>query len=444
MPTPRVSPVVALLALVAVRGTIYAVRGIDFVLDDRGFVARRILLGPAETGAEYRAGRPGAWLTYTVVYGIAGQHPVVLFVLVTFLNAAVVIALYVALCRFLSKSTAFLVSAVWVVIPNHNSLTVWGATTPTVVALGLFLVGVIACADRKWGWAAMLFAGSVLSYELFAPIAMAAILATVWSDRPERGSIARLGVPAFLAVIAATLWALGHPIYPLAVHFPNPLVFWDGHFGAGLFGSSSVSILLRLIPASAIAVGVIISSARWCRGSTGRDDGPGLVVAGGAVMVLGALVGLNRHLVTSGLGDRLYVASSVGAAMALVGLGQLLWRRRPALAVGAGIALVGVCITGQVVSLGSWSQAGSDGEALLHDLARRSEQPEDTDWVIGPEPLTRNGVLVMQSWDGTYALQLLYGRGAGSIRIAANPSEFRREHPTDQLVRWKDVAGVAR
>ena len=63
-----------------------------------------------------------------------------------------------------------------VLAANHNTLTVWSATAPTVVALALLLGGVLALTTGRWPLAGVLLALSVLSYELTAPPAIAAVV----------------------------------------------------------------------------------------------------------------------------------------------------------------------------------------------------------------------------------------------------------------------------
>ena len=87
---PRVAATV-LTALVLGRAAWYAVQGVDFVLDDWSFAGYRAANG-VMTDVFLRS-RPGTWAVQTVLFGIAGDHPLVLFGLVTALFLGVTLLL---------------------------------------------------------------------------------------------------------------------------------------------------------------------------------------------------------------------------------------------------------------------------------------------------------------------------------------------------------------
>lgn len=429
-----------LTTLVLLRAAAFLALGAEFVADDRGFVGRGQLFGVRAIGDDFRGVRPVAGLVYDVVYGIAGRSPVALFALVTLLNVAATSVLFLVVERFTSTRTAVVVGVAWILMANHTSLVVWGATAPTVVGLIALLLGVLALADRRWALAAVAFVVAIGAYELYAPLAAAACVVAAVQARRDRRAVA----PALLvggAVVAAGLWASAHsPVEP-DWRLPDPLLVWMGHLGTALYGGPWPPGVLELGLAVVITAGAVAAALAWWRGERGPDDGPGLVLVGLGVTALGLAVAFTVPIRSFGSSDRLYAASSVGAALVVAGVVVWAWRhwRRVTGAAVAGLVLVGA--VGTVVSLRAWSDAGADGAAALAALGRRSDDPEDEHWVLGPQTLTRGQVLVMQTWDGGLALRAWYGEGSGSLRVASRPDEFRVDGSGDRLVTWDELLG---
>ena len=75
----------------------------------------------------------------TFSHGVVGPHPLVHFLLLTVLNVGVAMVIFFALCPWVRRHLAFAVACVWVVLPNHTSLSYWPSTLPALLALiGLF------------------------------------------------------------------------------------------------------------------------------------------------------------------------------------------------------------------------------------------------------------------------------------------------------------------
>ncbi len=442
----------ALSALVLGRALAYAAGGVDFVLDDWSFAGYRAAHG-AMTDVFLRS-RPGTWAVQTVGYGIAGEHPLVLFGLVTALFLVVTLLLHRVLLRFLAPTLALAVAAVWVVLPNHNTIALWGATMPTLVALALLLGAVLLLADGRWLPAAVLLAASVLTYELFVPLCLVApflVPGRPLLDPP--GHAVRL-VHRFAAAgapLLASAYVAARPLYHRTVRLPDPVVFWSGHFGSGLFASADPPAVLRLAVAAAVAVAVVVCLVAWARGARGRGDGPALVVAGLVVMAVSAWVGLTLPLGAFGQNDRLYASSSIGAALVVVGVFRYAWRRTagtdPAHQVarvgvyGAVGALLALCLVGQWTSLRSWLRAGDDAVAVVaYVRAHADGDPGASHVVIGPERIYRNAVIGIQGEDAKWVFRLTFGDDApGSLRVADTPADFVARTDDEVLVEWADV-----
>src|SRR5262249_38464127 len=117
-----------LVALTAALAAPYALAGTNFVLDDWFALRNAMFDGAMSAGGhnQFLAG-PGAWLTYGLTFGLIGNHPLPIYLLQTAVNAAVAVALFVAVRRFLPIVPAFAVAAVWVIVPNHTSLDNWAS-----------------------------------------------------------------------------------------------------------------------------------------------------------------------------------------------------------------------------------------------------------------------------------------------------------------------------
>ena len=97
--------------LVAGRALVYAAMGPRFILDDWLILYRREYLGVADAIQHSRLVElPVKWLTQTAIFGLSGDHPLVLFALVTILNLGAALALYFAIARFFPAPVPLLVA----------------------------------------------------------------------------------------------------------------------------------------------------------------------------------------------------------------------------------------------------------------------------------------------------------------------------------------------
>ena len=419
--------VAAIVGLVLARAAFYAIRGAGFFQDDFHFVYDTQVHGwfGSVQGAHKLESRPGMWLHFNVLYGLAGDHPLVLFALVTLLNAVAAVLVYVLLVRVLPvRRAALAVALVWVALANHTTITVWGAASQALMAVLLLLAGLLLVSAGRPVPAALVLAGSVLCYQVTIPLAVVGAL--VVPAAPALRERARLGIVG--AVGLATLWLIAHPTYPTQLRVPNPVVLWSAHFGTGLFGSLGPSPWLRWGVAVAVLVGVVVAVAAWVRGTRRWSDGPPLVLTGLAVWGLGLvyLVSTPDFVTVGDHGwvDRLYAASSLGSAMVLVGIGQFVWRRSRSAAVAGAVGLGVLCVYGQAVALGAWSDAGRDVVALMAELGRVADDPANTSFAVGPSLPPRDGVVALETVSATYALFLAHGDGEGSVFIANGYDEF--------------------
>lgn len=435
----------ALVGLVVARALVYVAMGPQLILDDWSILASIEVNGIGEAAPTLQWGRPVAWLVDTVVYGAVGPHPLVLFAVITALNAAAAVLLCLVLARFFRPQTALLVAGVWVLAANHNTLTVWTATAPTVVALLLLLGGILALTDGRWAVAGVCLALSVLSYELTAPAALAAVV-VLPSSRP-------LGVKPRAVmgglVLLATGWVALDPLTDPRWDVPGLPLVWRALFSDGLLGTAGGPSRLVHYLGDLVLVGVVVAVVAWLVGRRDREDGPALVLWGLLVIALGSLAILNLGLGQEGIGmqDRLLAVSSIGAAMVLVGVLQLAWHHLRAAAVVAGVALVLVLVAGQFVSLRSWARAGEDALAVQRFVAAVSDPSPDrpVDVVVGPGSREHNGVIGISEDSGSAAASYLlrFGEGAGRLRMVSTPAELVPVTPDERVFDWQWIDHAA-
>lgn len=436
---------VLLGGLVLARAMVYVALGPGFVSDDWSLAGAMHLDG--HQGRFILESRPGSWAVFTAVYGIGGLHPVAVFALVTLLYLAVVLALHALLRRFVAPATALAVAAVWVLLPTHTTIATWGATTNSLAGTALALVGLLLLTHGRPLVAAVALAGSVLCYELATPVLLvgAIVLPARWQRLPAGRAVPPAARAAVFAVVAAAaLWSATHTVYEESARLlvPNPVVYASAHFGSGLYASAAVPAVLRFATLGVVAALVAAALVGWARGERGRESGPGLVVAGLAVMAGGTWVAFVLPIGSHGVVDRLYAVSTMGSALVLVGLWRFLRARAPAAATVGGAALVGICLVGQFVALRSWSDAGADAVALLRHLERTYPDAADQRFVVGPTPPYRNGVLGISGGHGKWAQWTWFDVKGGNIRTAETADEFVAVGD-ETLVAWPDVPGRA-
>ncbi len=437
--------VAVLAGLVVLRSLVYAVMGARLILDDYSILLAMRVNGIGEGAPTLQWGRPMAWVADTVIYGAVGTHPLVLLAVITVLNLVAVVLLYLVMARFVRSRTAFFVAAVWVLAANHNTITVWTATAPTVLAVALLLGGILLLSNGRWVGAALCLGLSVLSYELTFPLAFVAAL-VLPSARPL-GWRQRLAMAG--AVALATGWVALDPLNSPGYHPPALALIWRAHFSDGLLGTAAGPTRLVHYLGDLALVGAVACLVAWLAGDRDRDAGPGLALTGILVMALGSVGFVTLGLGQEGLGmqDRLLAASSVGAAMVLVGVLQLVSRHVKAAAMVAAVVLCAVLMAGQFVSLRSWARAGDDAVAVGDFVAAIADPSDDNpvDVAVGYRHREHNGVIGISSPSGSAsaAYQLRFGQDAGTLRTVTSPQEFVARTPDELLLDWDWIDNAA-
>ena len=431
---------IALVALVLAKAGYFAYLGAGLVLDDWRLADNTVVYGIGDTlhGGHDSVSRPVAWLWFNSLYAVADSSPGRLLAAVTVLNAAVAVLLLVVFSRLLPRRLALAVAAVWVLLPTHTALSVWGAITQALLCLVLFLAGT-ACVQRgRWRPAAVFLVGAVFSYQTAIPLVF--VVAAFVPARPQLAVADRVKV--LVVVGAATLWSALHPTYPPQYEIPDVPWLWRAHFGTGIFVSDSVPVGLRTGVAVAVLAGVVVAAVRWVGGHRRWDEGPSLVLAGVVVWAsaLVVLVALPLWIASPeyGIADRVFGLSSVGSAMVLVGLGAMVWRRRRPAAVAVGVAFCVAALSGQYVALHAWSDAAADAEDLLTALGDAAPEPHLVNYAVGPGYPSRNSVAALDPDSVYFAHKLRYGGGPGTVAFFeeyAAPLD-----PSKVTLWWADVS----
>ena len=408
-------------------GLPYAVMGPKLFLDDWWVLRNRHFTGVLSTaGHAQLLARPGAWLTFTVEFGLLGRHPLILYLVQTALNAAIAALLFAALRNFVSRPLAAGTSAAWVLLPDHGSLAHWASAMQAVMCLLLLLGGTVLLARvADQGGAALraaaiaLLAGSVLCYEASLPVALA-VLFVVPALRGGRPDL-RLAAAGIAVLGAVGGWMFLHTQYSTSSAWGDIWTVPLSHFGEGVARSRLGGAVLLCVALS----GLLVAAVRLIQPSRRPDTGQAewLVVAGVGTIAAGTLAFARFPLQVVGMNDRANVIGAVGAAMVWVGLAAMLWRVRalfwPVLAVW--LALV---VPARMAQDRDYHRAGLDAERLLAALHRDFPNPTG-EIVIGPAAPNRHGVVALTSdWDTSAALQLDRGDPTLRARITKGLADY--------------------
>ena len=299
-----------------------------------------------------------------MTFGLVGRHPLVALVVQVALVAAAAVLLRALLVRFVDGRIASTAALLWLVIPNHGSLTHWATATALTVALVLLLGGLWALDEERHVAAAVLLAASVLCYEATAPAALVGMVALPMlrrrpSLRPAAVGAAVLGpVGAWMVVNLPSVKDEG-----LARTADLSLVV-PAHIGWGVFPAGGLSTAGGAA-AAVVLVLVAVESAR--RRRVGAEAM--MVAAGVAVIVLGTVPFVRYFYAPLGAGDRVNVVAGVGTALVWTGLGTWLWRRTPrALAAPAAAAVLGAMAVASWQGSMAWADAADDAARALRVL----------------------------------------------------------------------------
>jgi hypothetical protein len=416
----RRHPNLALAALAVVVAVPYAVLGVGFVLDDWFALGNAHFDGAlGAAGRESFLNRPGQGVVYALTFGLIGEHPLVHYALQVALSAVAAVLLYRLLLRFLGQGPALAIAALWVVVPNHGSLTRWASASMIIVGLVLLLVAglLLTRADPRW-WtdlaAAVLMAASVLCYEATAPAAAVAALALPrlasgrWRWRATLMGGAGVG--------AAMAWVLlhFHPSKESVDVTADLSQLFPAHFGWGVAPRPLLSVVVGLVGLAGLVTVLV-------RVRTNRTV-DWVFVTGILLIGLGTAPFLKYYYAPLGAGDRVNVVAGVGTALCWYAIGRLAWQwRRPLAAVAGAVVLVSMAAAG-LESDRTWHRAAREGERILAALP--AETPAGT-IVVGPRPVqVRNVAAFLDRSNIEPAVQLRLDDRAAGARLSWSEQDF--------------------
>lgn len=360
--------------------------GTGFYMDDWRDLARVRTVGFFRSAEASRfASRPGAWVVDTLGYNVLRAQPLPWLILLTVLAAGTAIGLYFLLRAFVGEGVSLAVAALWLVLPNHESLRLFPNHAAIASSLLLLVWGLLAFERLKPTVAAVLLSLGISSYESAYVPAVAVLLALHFMAR--RCTRRQLGIALAAASVTVALMSI-HPTYPLgSSRFGMPLPVVTGQFVTALTFNQSVGAVLWAV----LAAGVVVAAVEWV-----QDGQPGLAgrlfVSGVAVVA----VGLGGYVLRPpdgirGFPDRMYGVSAIGTALIWCAVITALGRwvlARAALAV-AFVAVVGFTV---ITYERNYSDVAHQSLAALRALDRRYHGRPPAGLTIGPEPLEIHGV----------------------------------------------------
>jgi len=417
---------IVLLAVGVVAG--YAVAGTNFVLDD-WFTLRNAHFDGAwgAAGDTQRVARPGAWITYALVFGAIGRHPLPVLLLQGAVTLATAVAFFALLRRLVRESLAGLATALWLILPNHTSLEVWASAANIALSVLLLVAGCLVLTSVRLGtWrlvvVAALFAGSVLSYEATLPVAATAAVALPWivARRIRWDAV----VAAAIGLGASAVWIVAHwnPAKDVSDEVVDLSQILGAHLGWGIAPEGVVAdaLLLAGLLGTAVALGRLVLPS-W-RPAAGSEEW--IVLAGVVVVVLGTLPFAFYLYAPLGAGDRFNAVSSLGGALIWAGLLGLVWRAHRGLAAAGLVVLAGAALVARVERVMVWHKAGSDAVAILDGVHATIPDPDGT-IVIGPHPIQEDNVAAFLDQSNiNAAVQLEYDDPGVRGGLSFSPEQF--------------------
>lgn len=416
----RRHPNLILAALTVVVALPYAVLGVGFVLDDWFALGNAHFDGAlGAAGRESFLNRPGQGVVYALTFGLIGEHPLVHYVLQVALSALAAVLLYKLILRFLAQGPALAIAALWVVVPNHGSLTRWASASMILVGLVLLLAAcLLATMERPDWWgdlaAAVLMAASVLCYEATAPAAaVAALVLPRLAQGRWRWRATLLG---WAGIGGAIGWVLlhFHPSKESVRVTADLSQLFPAHFGWGIAPRPVLSVVVGLLGLAGVVAVIIRARA--------RPQVDWLFVSGVALIVLGTLPFVRYFYAPLGAGDRVNVVAGIGTALCWYALARLCWEwRRPLAAAAGAVVLVSMAAAG-LEGDRAWHRAARDAERILAALP--AETPAGT-IVVGPRPVQiRNVAAFLDLSNIQPAVQLRLDDRAARARMSWSEQDF--------------------
>lgn len=443
--TGKIPTLVGIVALVLplIHAVLLARMGFGFVLDDWYTLRNAHFDGAfAAAGADQLVARPGAWFVYGVVFGLMGDTPFLILLGLAAIRAATTYALWGFMRTFVPDVIAAAIAIVWVLLPITSSLKFWASGANISLALLLAVCGCVALDRPRWAGrgapllGSLLLALAALSYEAVVPAAAVAVVAVVWRcSRPGWRDAVRLGAPPLGSLGAASLWVIfnWHPAKTPARHITDFSPVLEAHFGWGIVGFNRMAPVLAASVLLAVTWSVLRIAVPATFGEPGEAE---WLVLAGVVVILVSLVPFALYAYEPlGVGDRVNVTSSVGAAMTFVGIGSLVWeRQRLALTVAASVLVLG-STSMRWNLMGAYSSAATDAADVVASVPCAVETGSPI--LAGPRPVIELNVTSFLDADDHLepAVQLTLDQPTASVEVVLDEAELERRGGPDLNLR---------
>jgi hypothetical protein len=346
------------------------------------------------------------------------------------LNALAAVLVLVVTEKLTTPPVAVLTALLWAVMPNRGSSRFWFSMGPGMVALCLFLVGVLILLRERPFAATALFATSTLTYEACVGLAFAALVFWAFDRRRRDATRSALVCVTALSAAAALVFVLSPKEKGAGQLFANWEYAVPAQFLVALWHNLTVTrltgaLLLAGVLSSIVRI-ALPSFRRW------RRHTDVVVPAAIAVVVLADAPFLvaGFPFATDGIFDRGNIVAGIGVALLFA---ALLVRAMPndtrALAVVTAAPLL--CLAAQnATDLRDYRRAVVDQHNVLARLDADVPQPPPR-LVVGPTMPNRGGVAGFV-YPGDLAAAMSVRRGFDSTlaTIAASDERFASSrHP---------------
>jgi hypothetical protein len=414
---------IGILVVVAVTALPHALYGPGYVLDDWWALANGQLDGAlAAAGDDQWLARPGAGITYALMFGVLGHSPALAYAVLVALSGLTTVSMFRVGRHVWPPVVAGAVAAVWVIIPNHTSLAYWPSAVNIALALLLVMAGflvVLRIVPRRPAWqAGVLFGLAVVCYEAVAP---AALVGAWWLARRTGRRTGWRDVAGVVGPItAAVAWVVvfWHPAKGGIDETADLALAIPAHFGWGVVPGGWPSYATTIVAAATLTV--VAARALDPRRRRHLLHGEHLALSGLAAIAVGTAPFVRYFYEPLGAGDRVNVVAAVGTAMVWVGIGWLGHDLLPrslmtVLATAACVAFAG----SQVAAARSWSTAG---DVARDEVARIERSACGSDPVVVRRgPTVRNVTAFLDQSNVTGAVAMACGRRVADVRLVRRP-----------------------
>jgi len=410
-------PALVVVAVVAVLAAPYLLSGPEIMADDWVWIRNGEFLGWWDAGGSRQAGRPGAFVLYALTFGLIGPHPLVLALLQVGLWALAAVSVLRCLRAFIDPDVALAVTIAWLVIPSHTTLELWASTSQAWVALILLAEGlrlVRVAPERRWlGYVLLAACGPF--YEVVMPVVPVGLAI---DDRLRTGRFRWQPLAVGGALVAPALaWSLvASTVYPSDVGGTEGEVV--AHLAASLaFGVPVQSPLAYAVVAGVAGIGY--ACLRVAR-RDGLDPDLAMIVAGLAIVVGGTAFALRSYLLPEGIGNRVTVASGVGAALVWVGVYR--WARRSLDAglvrIASAAVVLAVLLSTRVMYVADWIDTAGEGATAAQDVAEEVLAEPDHHLVLPEAPAVGEWTYaLLDGWQTTASAQVVTGEADVVVNV---------------------------